>query len=201
MKALKCPTAECYVPSKHGMDVSCCLASCSPITRGNHLSTGDVLEELKLCQPGASVLLWAVSDELCCLSCATSDSSYLLVLRETLLTSRFLHPTGACLEVCPTSWLTQRSKRINFCCFFLRDLQAASLYLVTCTWEQNRLFPELQTHQELKMGDSTFPISARLHHPTPMVLSPALSHSREVSSQYRAVQRCVQNSGAEKKIQ
>lgn len=32
-----CPTAKCCVPSKHGMDVSCCLASCSPVTKGNHL--------------------------------------------------------------------------------------------------------------------------------------------------------------------
>lgn len=62
MKALMFPTAECCVPSKHSMDVSCCLASCSPITKGNHLSTSGLPEELKLSQPGASVLLWDVSD-------------------------------------------------------------------------------------------------------------------------------------------
>lgn len=185
MKALMCPTAECCVPSKYGMDVSCCLASCSSITRGNHLSTSGLPEELKLSQPGASFLLWGVSDERCCLSCATSNSPHLLILRETLLTSSLPHPT----DTSGHTW--------KYCNIMVNTwLSMAVLFLErpSSCWPSfgnlgldAKESTSLQTHQELKMGDSTFPNPARLHHPTPMVLSPALSHSREASSQYRGV--------------
>lgn len=186
MKALMCPTAEYCVPSKYGTDVSCCLASCSSITRGNHLSTSGLPEELKLSQPGASMLLWGVSDERCCLSCATSGSPDLLILRETLLTSSLPHPTDTpghpwkYCNIMANAWLAMAV-------LFLERPSSCHLPLGTWAWKQKRVFIELQTHQELKTGDSTFPNPARLHHPTPMVLSPALSHSREASSQYRGV--------------
>ena len=46
-KALMHRTAKCRMSSNSGVDVSCCLASCSPITKGNNLSTSGLPQELK----------------------------------------------------------------------------------------------------------------------------------------------------------
>lgn len=117
--------------------VDCCLASCSPITKGNHLSTSGLPEELKLSQ-GLYITVgcfrWVVLLDMC-----HQQQSWSLDTKRGfahLQSSSSIRYIRAHLEICTTSWLTQRWKRINVCCFSWRDLQAASLSLVTCTWSK-----------------------------------------------------------------